>query len=80
MIQYIHFVIIFILDPACQLIDKKRSCYIMDPSCPLGDYGTTNEITNATNGVLVALFVLAVITIIVIFLYYKRELRKKKAK
>ena len=64
--------IIYILDPACQLIDKKRRCYTLDPLCPLEDcVEKINVIANKTNDVLVAFLVLAILSIIAILLYYR---------
>lgn len=75
--EFSHF-FFYILDPACQLIDKKRRCYTLDPLCPLEDCEEKkNVIENTTNDVLVAFLVLALLSIIAIWLYYRYKRKRK---
>lgn len=60
-----------ILDPACQNINRKQQCYVMDPSCPpqVSDDMTNNDdaIIYAL-GVLGSLLVLSIVVILFILL------------
>lgn len=69
--------IYLILDPACQNINRKQQCYVMDPSCPnqvSDDKTNNNDAIIYTCGVLGGLLVLSVA--VLLFFLLKRIRRK----
>mmetsp|Transcript_12989 Transcript_12989/g.23415 ORF Transcript_12989/g.23415 Transcript_12989/m.23415 type:complete len:172 (-) Transcript_12989:19-534(-) len=65
--------------PACQSINRKLRCYLLDPSCPLADCENGDKsMAKPSNDVLVAFLVLSIITIIAMLVYHFWTKRRQK--
>lgn len=63
--------------PACQAINKKLNCYILDPSCHSNDIASNEETVDKGKMLILVGIVLGIVLIVIVFMILWKKLRRR---